>query len=166
MERLIAGVRQHSSPVDIFAAFEGQVVEVACPGRVASRCEELQAETPVEPARAPRAVLLGGADTRASGAVSEALGAESICTQAFLNIDDGLRAIAKDRPSLAIVEHDPPRTDAIRLCRAIRRQAWDEHGLAVVLVAEQQNEDAGGSAGAAGWVSKTLSGGPPRNTPQ
>jgi phosphoribosyl 1,2-cyclic phosphodiesterase len=56
MERLIAGVRQHSSPVDVFAAFEEQVVEVACPGRVASRCEELQAETPVEPARAPRAV--------------------------------------------------------------------------------------------------------------
>jgi hypothetical protein len=46
MERLIAGVRQHSSPVDVFAAFEGQAVEVACPGRVASRCEELQAEQP------------------------------------------------------------------------------------------------------------------------
>ena len=164
MERLIAGVRQHSSPVDVFAAFEGQVVEVACPGRVASRCEELQAETPVEPARAPRAVLLGVADTRASGAVSEALRAESICTQAFLNIDDGLRAIAKDRPSLAIVEHDPPRTDGIGLCRAIRRQAWDEHGLAVVLVAEQQNEDAGVSAGVSDWLIKPFTAAHARTT--
>jgi len=165
MERLIAGVRQHSSPVDVFAAFEGQVVEVAaCPGRVASRCEELQAETPVEPARAPRAVLLGVADTRASGAVSVALRAESICTQAFLNIDDGLRAIAKDRPSLAIVDHDPPRTDGIGLCHAIRRQAWDEHGLAVVLVAEQQNEDAGVAAGVSDWLIKPFTAAHARTT--
>jgi hypothetical protein len=30
---------------------------------------------------------------------------------------------------LAIVEHDPPRTDGIALCQAIRRYAKDEHGL-------------------------------------
>src|SRR3984893_7989926 len=49
IERLIAGVRQHSSPVDVFAAFEGQVLGVrACPGRVAWRCEELQAASRVE----------------------------------------------------------------------------------------------------------------------
>jgi phosphoribosyl 1,2-cyclic phosphodiesterase/DNA-binding response OmpR family regulator len=165
MEHLIAGVRQHSSPVDVFAAFEGQVVEVAaCPGRVASRCEELQAENPVEPARAPRAVLLGVADTGALGAVSVALRAESICTQAFLNIDDGLTAIAKDRPSLAIIDHDPPRTDGIGLCRAIRRQAWDEHALAVVLVAEQQNEDAGVAAGVSDWLIKPFTAAHARTT--
>jgi hypothetical protein len=133
IERMIAGVRQHSSPVDVFAAFEGQVVEVgACPGRIAPGCEELPAETPVETARAPRAVLLAVADTRASGAISVALRAESICTQSFSNINEGDHAYAKDQPSLAIVQHDPPRTDGIGLCHAIRRQATDEHGLAVV----------------------------------
>jgi DNA-binding response OmpR family regulator len=109
-------------------------------------------------------VLLGVADTRASGAVSEALRAESICTQAFLNIDDGLTAIAKDRPSLAIVDHDPPRTDGIGLCHAIRRQAWDEHGLAVVLVAEQHNEDAGVAAGVSDWLTKPFTAAHARTT--
>jgi DNA-binding response OmpR family regulator len=93
-----------------------------------------------------------------------ALRAESICTQAFLNIDDGLRAIAKDRPSLAIIDHDPPRTDGIGLCRAIRRQAWDEHALAVVLVAEQQNEDAGVAAGVSDWLIKPFTAAHARTT--
>ena len=62
-------------------------------------------------------------------ALSEALRAESICTRSLVNIDDALTVIAKDRPSLAIIEHDPPRIDGIGLCRAIRRQAWDERRI-------------------------------------
>jgi phosphoribosyl 1,2-cyclic phosphodiesterase/CheY-like chemotaxis protein len=165
IERLIAGVRQHSSPVDVFAAFEGQVLGVrACPGRVAWRCEELQAASRVEQVRGTRAVLLGVADTRASRVMSVALRAESICTQSFLNIDDGLTAIAKDRPSLAIVEHDPPRIDGIGLCQAVRRQATDEHGLTVVLVAEQQNQDAGVAAGVSDWLIKPFTAAHARTT--
>jgi hypothetical protein len=124
IEHMIATVRQCSSPVDIFAAFEGQVVEVASGAeRVARRCEELQAETPLKSARAPRAVLLGVA----GGTVSEALQAENICSRSCVGIDEALAAIGKDRPLLAIIEHDPPHIDGFDLCRAIRRQAVDEH---------------------------------------
>jgi CheY-like chemotaxis protein len=155
IERMIATVRRYSSPVDVFAAFEGQVVEVApCAERVARRCEELQAETPLEPSRAPRAVLLGVAGTATSAAVSEALQAESVCTRSFLSIDEALTAIAKDRPLLAIVEHDPPHVDGIDLCHSIRQQATDEHQLTIVMVAGQEDQDAGAAAGVSDWLIK------------
>jgi CheY-like chemotaxis protein len=148
---MIATVRQCASPVDIFAAFEEQVVEVApCAERVARRCEEVQAETPLEPARAPRAVLLGVAGT----VVSEALQAENICSRSFVGIDEAITAIAKDRPLLAIVEHDPPHIDGIDLCRTIRRQASDEHQLILVMVAGQEDQDAGAAAGVSDWLIK------------
>jgi len=151
IERMIAIVRQCSSPVDIFAAFEEQVVEVApCAERVARRCEEVQAETPLEPARAPRAVLFGVAGTT----VSEALQAENICSQSFMGIDEALTAIAKDRPLLAIAEHNPPHIDGFDLCRAIRRQASDEHQLILVMVAGQEDHDAGAAAGVSDWLIK------------
>ena len=157
IERMIATVRRYSSPVDVFAAFEGQVVEVApCAERVARRCEELQAETPLEPARAPRAVLLGVAGTATSAAVSEALQAESVCSRSFLSIDEALTAIAKDRPLLAIVEHDPPHVDGIDLCHSIRQQATDEHQLTIVMVAGQEDQDAGAAAGVLGLADQAL----------
>ena len=63
-------VRQYSSLVEVFAAFEGQVVEIAAsPKGIARRSEELQAETTVEPVPIPRAVLLGVAGTATSAAV-------------------------------------------------------------------------------------------------
>jgi len=148
---MIATVRQCASPVDIFAAFEEQVIEVAPSAeRVVRRCEELQAEIPLEPKRAPRAVLLGVAGT----VVSEALQAENICSRSFVGIDETLTAIAKDRPLLAIVEHNPPHIDGIDLCRTIRRQATDEHQLILVMVAGQEDQDAGAVAGVSDWLIK------------
>src|SRR5205807_274345 len=64
IDRLVADVRtklwQDSSSLDVFAAFEGQVVEVAAsPAKGSARCvRELQAEMPIEPGLAKRSVLL------------------------------------------------------------------------------------------------------------
>ena len=69
------------------------------------------------------------------------------------NIADLPDAITKDGPSLAILEHDPPRLDGIRLCRAIRRQA-PEHRLAVLMVAREDNQDAGTAADVSDWLIK------------
>jgi phosphoribosyl 1,2-cyclic phosphodiesterase len=73
IDRLVASVRaklrQNSSSLDVFAASEGQIVEVAAsPAKGSTRCVgEFQAEMPVEPALARRSALLGVADTRTSG---------------------------------------------------------------------------------------------------
>src|SRR3989442_6566064 len=40
-------------------------------------------------------------------------------------MDEAGRLIEKDGPSLAILEHDPPRIDGVEMCRAIRQQEND-----------------------------------------
>jgi phosphoribosyl 1,2-cyclic phosphodiesterase/CheY-like chemotaxis protein len=154
IDRLIGSVRHNSSSVDVFAAYEGQVVEVKPSSeRLAPRCEELQAEMPIEPVLPAPALLLAAADPTTSAALSAALRAENIRAQSFVNIDDVLTVIAKGRPALAVLEHDPPRLDGVAMCRAIRRQAA-ENRLPVIIVAEQEDQDAGAAAGVSDWLLK------------
>ena len=179
LDGLISSVRQNSSSVDVFAASEGQIVEVAASSRkrparpcgksrsdpTSSRFQisrtrieprgsltgVAQAEMPIEPVLARGAVLLGVADARTSAALSEALQAESIRAQSFLDIDQALKVIAKERPCLAIIEHDLPRLNGISMCRAIRRQ-YEEDRLPVIMVAGQEDHDAGAAAGVTDWL--------------
>jgi DNA-binding response OmpR family regulator len=63
--------------------------------------------------------------------------------------------IAKDRPSVAILEHDPPYIDGMEMCRAIRAQENDhQHQLPVVVVAAEENQTAGAAAGVTDWLIK------------
>ena len=165
IDRLVADVRtklrQNSSSLDVFAAFEGQVVEVAASTAKGSarRVRELQAEMPIEPGRARRSVLLAVADTTTSAALSEAVRAEGLCARFVSNIDEARTLIANDRPSLAILEHDPPRINGMDMCRAIRRQPNDdEHRLPVVIVAGQEDQESGAAAGVTDWLIKPFTG--------
>jgi phosphoribosyl 1,2-cyclic phosphodiesterase/DNA-binding response OmpR family regulator len=165
IDRLVADVRtklwQDSSSLDVFAAFEGQVVEVAAsPAKGSARCvRELQAEMPIEPGLAKRSVLLAVADTTTSAALSEAVRAEGLCARFLSNIDEARTLIANDRPSLAILEHDPPRINGMDMCRAIRRQPNDDaHRLPVVMVAGQEDQESGAAAGVTDWLIKPFTG--------
>jgi phosphoribosyl 1,2-cyclic phosphodiesterase/DNA-binding response OmpR family regulator len=161
IDRLVATIpaklRENASSLDVFAAVEGQVVEVA-PSRVKGsvRCdEEFQAEMPIERAIAECSVLLGVADTKMAAAFSKTIRAEGIHAKFFSNMDEARALIAKDRPSLAILEHDPPRIDGMDMCRAIRQQESDrEHQLPVVMVTAQEHQARGAAAGVTDWLIK------------
>ena len=124
------------------------------------RCVEgVPAEIPIEPTPAKQSVLLGVADTTTSAALSEAIQAEGVRAKFFSNIDDARTLIAKDCPSLTILEHDPPRIDGMDMCRAIRRRMNDdEYQLPVVMVAAQEDQDAGAAAGVTDWLIKPFTG--------
>jgi DNA-binding response OmpR family regulator len=165
IDRLLASVRarleENSSSLDVFAAVEGQIVEVAPSARKGSppRASEFQAETPIEPALAESSVLLGIADTKMAVAFSEGIRAEGIHVEFFSDMDEARKLIAKYRPSLAILEHDPPRIDGMEMCRAIRQQANDhEHQLPVVMVASQEDQAPGAAAGVTDWLIKPFTG--------
>ena len=161
IDRLVAnvraGLRENASSLDVFAAAEGQIVEVAAslirrPTRLA---EGFQAEMPIKPALAEWSVLLGIGDTKMAAALSEAVRAEGIHAKFFSDVDEVRTLIAKDRPSLAIFEHDPPRIDGMEMCRAIRQQESDrEHQLPVVMVAALEDLDTGAAAGVTDWLIK------------
>jgi phosphoribosyl 1,2-cyclic phosphodiesterase len=119
IDRLVANVqaklRQNACSLEVFAAVEGQIVEVAAsltkrPTRLA---DEFQAEMPIEPAPAERSVLLGIGDTKMAAALSEAARAEGVHAKFFSDMGEARALIAKDRPSLTIFEHDPPRINGL-----------------------------------------------------
>jgi phosphoribosyl 1,2-cyclic phosphodiesterase/DNA-binding response OmpR family regulator len=152
-----AKLRQNASSLDVFAALEGEVVEVAPSGVKGSvrHDEEFQAERPIEPALAERSALLGIADTKLAATLSETLRAEGIHTKFFSSMEEVRALIAKDRPSVAILEHDPPYIDGMEMCRAIRAQENDhQHQLPVVVVAAEENQTAGAAAGVTDWLIK------------
>src|SRR6266487_2400527 len=104
-------------------------------------------------------VLLGIADTKMAAAFSKVIQAEGIHVEFFSDIDEARKLIAKDRPSLAILEHDPPRIDGIEVCRAIRQQGnGHEHQLPVVMVASQEVQAPGAAAGVTDWLIKPFTG--------
>jgi DNA-binding response OmpR family regulator len=161
IDRLVANLqaklRKDASSLDVIAAVEGQVVEIAsCPAKgSARRAEEFRAEMPIEPTLAEWSVLLGIADTKLAAALCKTIRAEGIHTKFFSNMDGARTLIAKDRPSLAIVEHDPPRIDGMEMCRAIREQENDrEHKLPVVMVAALEDQARGAAAGVTDWLIK------------
>jgi phosphoribosyl 1,2-cyclic phosphodiesterase/DNA-binding response OmpR family regulator len=161
IDRLLASIRarlrEKGSSLDVFAAVEGQVVEVA-PSHGKSptcRAREFQAQMPIEPALAESSVLLGIVDTKMAAAFSKVIRTEGIHVEFFSDLDEARKLIAKDRPSLAILEHDPPRIDGMETCRAIRRQDNDhEHQLPVVMVASQEDQASGAAAGVTDWLIK------------
>jgi phosphoribosyl 1,2-cyclic phosphodiesterase/CheY-like chemotaxis protein len=161
IDRLVANVRaklrQNASSLDVFAAAEGQIVEVApSPTKgPARRAGEFQAEMPIEPALANWSVLLGIGDAKMAAALSEAVRAEGICAKFFSDMDEARTLIAKDRPSLVIFEHDPPRINGMEMCHAIRQQENDrDYQLPVVMVAAQEDPDSGVAAGVTDWLIK------------
>jgi phosphoribosyl 1,2-cyclic phosphodiesterase/CheY-like chemotaxis protein len=157
IDRLVASVRQNLSSLDVFAAFEGQIVDVAAsPAKgPARRIGEFQAEMPIEPALAQRSVLLGIADTKMAAAFLEIIRAEGIHVEFFSDMNEARTLAAREGLSLVILEHDPPRINGVDMCRAIRRQASDDqHRLPVVMVAGEEDQEPGAAAGVTDWLIK------------
>src|SRR5947209_2158781 len=94
IDRLLASIRarlrENASSLDVFAAVEGQVVEVApSPEKgPVRRAGEFQAQTPIEPALAESSVLVGIVNTKMAAAFSELIRAEGIHVECFSDLDE------------------------------------------------------------------------------
>ena len=104
-------------------------------------------------------VIIGIADLKTGAALFEAIQAEGIHAKLCSDPDEARKFIAEDRPSLAILEHDPPRIDGMETCRAIRQLDNDpEHSLPVLIVASELDQARGVSAGVTDWLIKPFTG--------
>jgi phosphoribosyl 1,2-cyclic phosphodiesterase/DNA-binding response OmpR family regulator len=157
LESVKARLRENASRMEIFAAAEGQIVELKA--SIAKAAEhptgEFQAETSIEPAFVRRPVLLGTIDPNVTAVLSEALRAEGIATQFASDGDTARKLILKDRPSLAMLEHESPRIDGMEICRTIRSGlVADDSELPIIMVAARQDLAAGIAAGVTDWLIK------------
>ena len=157
MASLQARLPNDGSSPDVFAAAEGQVVDLAPSVAAGAQrsARKFHAEMPVEPALAESSVLLGVADTKTAAALSEAIRDEGIRADFFLDLDEARRLAAKSRPSLVILEHDPPRIDGMAACRSIGAQAnGGDHQTPVVMVAAREDPALGTGGGVTEWLIK------------
>jgi phosphoribosyl 1,2-cyclic phosphodiesterase/CheY-like chemotaxis protein len=158
VDRVLAGIRDGLqtavSPLQVFAAAEGEIIEVqaSCSKPSERSAVRFPATAPVELALAERSVLLGIADPGMATVLSEAIRAEGIRFNFFSAIDQALKLINKDRPSLVILEHDKAGVDGMASCRAI--QEIKDHETPVVMVAEEEDPGAGAATGVSDWLIK------------
>ena len=157
VEALQAGLRADASSVEVFAAAEGQTIELEPSARKSSKrgAAEFAATTAMEPALVERYVLLAIADAGLAASLSDAIRAEGMRTEFFSSTDEAKTLIDKAQPSLAILEHDPPRMDGLAACRAIRQvKGADSAQLPVVVIAAREDAAAGAAVGVTEWLIK------------
>jgi phosphoribosyl 1,2-cyclic phosphodiesterase/FixJ family two-component response regulator len=160
LTRVRAQVRETGSSLDIFAAAEGHVVEVVPSAVMRSprRAGRFRAETRIEPALDECSILLSMADVRTAAALSEAIRDEGMRVSSFSDAQEAQGLIAKDRPALAILEHDPPGIDGMSTCRAIRAdESNHKYQVPVIMVAAQEDQAAAAAAGVTDWLVRPFS---------
>ena len=159
IDRMVQSNRERAGAMDVFAAYEGQIVHVGAPGAKAARrrSRELH-EAAVAPEPGERSVLLAVADAEASSTLSAALRAEGIRCDAFSSAERARTLIARERPWLTVIEHDPPRIEGMDMCRAIRSRTGEgDPVLPILMVAGEPDQQAGGAAGVTDWLIKPFS---------
>jgi phosphoribosyl 1,2-cyclic phosphodiesterase/FixJ family two-component response regulator len=157
LESIGAKLEEDASRLRIFAASEGQVVELESPVSKGQdrRTAAFQAKTPIEPALVERSVLLGTVDPNITAVLSEAIRAEGINVRFASDGDAVRKRIAQDRPSLVMLEYNTPRIDGLEICRAVRSEfVVDESKLPIVMVAAREDPPAGVAAGVTDWLVK------------
>ena len=165
LDRLLASakaeLRENAASLEVFAASEGYALNLVRAHEKHAACcvGDFQAQTLVDPALTEPSVIIGIADLKTGAALFEAIQAEGIHAKLCSDPDEARKFIAEDRPSLAILEHDPPRIDGMESCRAIRQQDNDpEHSLPVLIVASELDQARGVSAGVTDWLIKPFTG--------
>ena len=156
VDRVLAKIREGlqtaAAPLQVFAASEGEIIEVQ-PSRSESSersTPQFPAMAPVKPALAERSILLGVADPNLVAMLSDIIRAEGMRFSFFAAIDEARSLIDSDHPSLVILEHNKAVVDGIATCNAIRQTTEDE--TPVIVIAAQ--EDLGVASGVSDWLIK------------
>jgi phosphoribosyl 1,2-cyclic phosphodiesterase/DNA-binding response OmpR family regulator len=157
VDRMIEDLRAIASPLEVFAAAEGQSLEFAASSikPLEHAKAEFSAAAFIQPALVDRTVLIGMTDPVVAALLSEAVRAEGIRCHLFDGIDEARTLIHRHRPSLVLLQHDLPRADGLMICRAIRAETDDQ--VPVVVIAAQEDLAAGVECGVTEWLIRPFS---------
>ncbi len=157
VEDLRADLKKKGSSLEVFAAAEGQSIQVN-PGTVhlpENPEGDHQAKAAIDPARKRRSVVLAVSDPESAKIFAAAAKAEDLPLQTFADPSQVVGFLETERPSLVILEHDPPRVDGLAICRAIRQLPMaDEQSLPVIMVAAREDRAGGLESGVTEWLVK------------
>lgn len=143
-----------SSP-DVFAAADGQVVDVTGTGlpRVDVAGADWSAQRPTGAARRDSSVLLGLGDAGLSLLLGEAAQAEGVQTHHATDTNSAIRLARAVRPDLILLEDQPMGVDGLEVCRTLRAEP-DPHlqNVPIVVVAGRERWAEGRAAGVTQWL--------------
>jgi len=143
VERIIANLRDglgaDGSSLVVSAAAEGEVIALdASDARAAQAAiAGFSALTPLEPALVQRSILISVADPKIATALGDAARAEGLRANFCASAEAAHALIAKDPPSLAMIDRDAAR-DSRGIYDAIRRIEDDK--LPIVVVAGDEDD--------------------------
>ncbi len=160
VEDLRAKVRSSGSMMEVFAAAEGQSIEVAGsksePSKTSAGSDPAHAA--LEPPRMKHFVALAVADPETAAMIAAAVEAEGIPLRKFSDPSQIAAFLENQRTSLVVLDHDPPRVDGLSICKAIRQgTSADNESLPVIMLAAREDVAGGQAAGVSEWIVKPFS---------
>ena len=159
LDELVASIRrdlmEKKSSLQVFAAADGQVVELEIPSPTATIISDGNSSS--IPAAAPAvkdlSLLLGISDAGLSLVLTEAARTEDV---RIYHAQDSESAVAMAKyapPGLILLEDRPPRFDGLNVCRILRlEQDWRLKGVPIVMVSDRENTRAGFVYGITQWL--------------
>ncbi|HEX6016140.1 MAG TPA: MBL fold metallo-hydrolase [Geminicoccaceae bacterium] len=151
-----------NASLEVFAAAEGEVVELAASGDAhhdGRMDDELApAVRPLPPAMREQSVLVGTADPATAGTIDEALRPDGIRVLHAPDPGALLRLFRAEQPSLVILDERLPGEGGLEACRAIRALRTAHAGEVPVVLMARHEDPAAGVAGVTDWLVQPFSG--------
>src|SRR5215472_4575771 len=155
IERIRATVKEKENAPEVFAAAEGLVLELGRdkPSTPIPAGDQFSALTETVPQLSEHLVLLGVADTAQAKFLAGIVNAEGIEVKRQVDEASIMQAARLERPTLIVLEHNPPTIDGLRICRHLR-DSGDHHleQVPIAIVAAQEDTAAGAAAGLTTWL--------------
>jgi len=162
IDRILASMRAspaaRASPMEVFAAAEGQTLELSAATTDTSDkpTHEASAVAPIASALVDQTVLLGVAESSTAAALVEVLQADGIRTILATDGESALRMARADHPSLIVLDHHLTLVSGPDVARAIRA-GGDEFGARVPIVIVTDREQEATAESATDWLIKPFS---------
>jgi len=151
MEKIRGALQSSASPLQVFAAAEGEVVEVEPTLRKSPETSAAQFPAMASIDLADRSVLIGVANPGMAAMLSDLVQADGMRPVFFSSADEAVKAIEKGRPSLVLLEDDQRTDDGMRTCRALWQKDRD---VPLIMVTSQQDPAAWANTGVTDWLIK------------
>ena len=158
VDNLRAMLRGSGSTLEVFAAAEGQSIEVT-----PSLPRELPPDiglserpnTAIDFTLEKRFAALAVSNPESASIFAAAAKAENLPLRTYSDPGQVAGSLQMEPPSLVILEHNPPLTDGLAICRTIRKLPSAEvQSLPVIMVADRDDTEAGDAAGVTEWITR------------
>jgi phosphoribosyl 1,2-cyclic phosphodiesterase/CheY-like chemotaxis protein len=156
LDRIIENIRagQGNAALEVFAAAEGQVTDLsrAQARRTRRASPDGPATPPLPAALRNHSVILVASNPTVAKLISVAVETDGVRVVRASDGPSVTRLLNSEQASLVVLEHQPPRTDALETCRAIRSLDGPPGEVPVVLVAAEEDRALRADADVTDWL--------------